>query len=90
MHRGPLGLTVMFKKKAPHMVDDVLINKAAIIERGVARVREEYEKDPATFATDFTRQDSAILNIQRACEHLGDFLECSAFILRKDAVGAAP
>jgi hypothetical protein len=43
------------------MADDVLINKAASIERCVARVREEYEKDPATFATDFTRQDSAVL-----------------------------
>jgi len=25
-------------------------------------------KDPASFANDFTRQDAAILNIQRACE----------------------
>jgi uncharacterized protein YutE (UPF0331/DUF86 family) len=50
------------------MVDDVLINKAASIERYVARVRQEYDKDPLTFATDSTRQDAAILNIQRACE----------------------
>jgi uncharacterized protein YutE (UPF0331/DUF86 family) len=50
------------------MVDDVIISKAAIIERCVARAREEYAKEPATFATDFTRQDAAILNIQRACE----------------------
>ncbi|MBF0611567.1 MAG: DUF86 domain-containing protein [Magnetococcales bacterium] len=50
------------------MVDDVVINKAAIIERCVARAREEYEKSPETFANDFTRQDAAILNIQRACE----------------------
>lgn len=38
------------------MADDVLINKAAAIERGVGRAREEYARDPATFATDFTRQ----------------------------------
>lgn len=50
------------------MADDVLINKAATIERCVKRAREEYDRDPATFATDFTRQDAAILNIQRACE----------------------
>lgn len=50
------------------MADDVLVNKAATIERCVARAREEYAKDPGTFATDFTRQDAAILNIQRACE----------------------
>lgn len=49
-------------------MSDVLINKAATIERCVKRAREEYDKDPDTFATDYTRQDAAILNIQRACE----------------------
>ena len=48
------------------MADDVLINKAATIERCVRRAREEYAANPDTFATDFTRQDAAILNIQRA------------------------
>jgi hypothetical protein len=41
------------------MVDDVLINKAATIERCIARVHEEYDKGPDTFALDFTRQDAA-------------------------------
>ena len=50
------------------MVDDVLINKAAIIERCVRRAREEYQAAGAHFATDFTRQDAANLNVQRACE----------------------
>lgn len=50
------------------MADDVLLNKASIIERCVARVREEHGKDPLTFGSDFTRQDAAILNLQRACE----------------------
>ncbi|UFH51464.1 type VII toxin-antitoxin system HepT family RNase toxin [Pseudomonas sp. KNUC1026] len=50
------------------MDDDVLINKAATVERCVARAREEYAKNPDTFATDFTRQDAAILNLQRACQ----------------------
>ncbi|WP_166455124.1 hypothetical protein [Duganella alba] len=48
------------------MVDDVIINKAASIERCVDRAREEYFKDPSTFGADYTRQDAAILNIQRA------------------------
>jgi len=39
------------------MLDDVLINKAASIERCVARASEEYQRDPTTFATDFTRQN---------------------------------
>jgi uncharacterized protein YutE (UPF0331/DUF86 family) len=50
------------------MADDVTINKAAVIERCVQRAREEYNQDPSTFATNFTRQDAAILNVQRACE----------------------
>lgn len=50
------------------MADDLLVNKAATIERCVARAREEYDADPESFAADFTRQDAAILNIQRACE----------------------
>ncbi len=48
--------------------DDIVLNKVATIERCVARAREEYAKGPSTFADDHTRQDAAILNIQRACE----------------------
>ena len=66
------------------MVDDVLINKAATIERCVKRAREEYERDPATFATDFTRQDAAILNIQRACEAA---LDMGQHLIRRDRLG---
>lgn len=66
------------------MADDVLINKAASIERCVARVREEYERNPATFATDFTRQDSAVLNIQRACEAA---LDMGQHLIRRERLG---
>lgn len=50
------------------MVDDVLLNKAASIERCINRVREEYAKAGTSFSIDYSRQDAAILNIQRACE----------------------
>lgn len=66
------------------MFDDVLINKAATIERCVARAREEYARDPATFATDFTRQDAAILNIQRACEAS---LDMGQHLIRRERLG---
>jgi uncharacterized protein YutE (UPF0331/DUF86 family) len=66
------------------MADDVLINKAAAIERCVRRAREEYEKDPASFATDFTRQDAAILNIQRACEAA---LDMGQHLIRRERLG---
>ena len=66
------------------MVDDLLINKAATIERCVARAREEYGKDPETFATDYTRQDAAILNIQRACEAA---LDMGQYLIRQQRLG---
>jgi len=50
------------------MVDDVAINKAAIIERCIARVREEHGGDPRSLTADQRRQDSIVLNLQRACE----------------------
>ena len=66
------------------MVDDVLINKAASIERCVARAREEYQADPAGFADNHTRQDAAILNIQRACEAA---LDMGQHLIRRDKLG---
>ena len=66
------------------MADDVLLNKAASIERCVARVKEEYAADPATFAVNFSRQDAAILNIQRACEAA---LDMGQHLIRRDKLG---
>ena len=64
--------------------DDVLINKSATVERCVARAREEYGHDPANFATDFTRQDAAVLNVQRACEAV---LDMGQHIVRREGLG---
>ena len=50
------------------MVRDILLNKAATIERCLSRVLEEYRGHEGELETDFTRQDSIILNLQRACE----------------------
>ena len=69
------------------MADDVLLNKAAIIERCVARAREEYEVDRATFAASFSRQDAAILNIQRACEAA---LDMGHHVIRRATLGLPP
>jgi uncharacterized protein YutE (UPF0331/DUF86 family) len=49
------------------MPDDTLLNKTQIILRCLARVREEYAHTPANLEQP-TRQDSIILNLQRACE----------------------
>ena len=47
--------------------NDVLYNKAAIIEKCLARIREVYDENPENLL-DFTKQDSIILNLQRASE----------------------
>ena len=66
------------------MADDVLVNKAATIERCVARAREEYAAAAPSFASDITRQDAAILNIQRACEAA---LDMGQHLIRKHGLG---
>lgn len=66
------------------MADDVLINKAAVIERCVRRVREEYAAAGDGFDTDFTRQDAAVLNIQRACEAA---LDMGQHLIRREKLG---
>lgn len=49
------------------MASDVIYNKIEIIERCLKRIQEVYEANPANLE-DYTKQDSIILNIQRACE----------------------
>ncbi len=66
------------------MRDDVLINKAATIERCVARARQEFDHDPTTFETNFSRQDAAVMNIQRACEAA---LDMGNHVIRRDRLG---
>ncbi|MER2260732.1 MAG: DUF86 domain-containing protein [Psychrobacillus sp.] len=48
-------------------MNDVILNKTTTIERCVNRIHEVYEGNPENLK-DFTKQDSIILNIQRACE----------------------
>jgi len=55
-------------KAADVTADAVLIAKAGIVGRSVARARQEYQKDPVSFALDLSRQDAAILNIVRGCD----------------------
>lgn len=66
------------------MADDVVLNKVATIERCVARAREEYAAAGETFASNFSRQDAAILNIQRACEAA---LDIGHHLIRRDKLG---
>jgi uncharacterized protein YutE (UPF0331/DUF86 family) len=49
------------------MKNDVILNKISVIERCINRIQEVYANDPSNLK-DYTKQDSIILNIQRACE----------------------
>ncbi|ULA63835.1 MAG: hypothetical protein LZF86_110535 [Nitrospira sp.] len=50
------------------MADDVVLNKAANIERCLQRIQEEYAGDRQNLTANQTKQDAIILNLQRACE----------------------
>lgn len=49
------------------MKSDVILNKISTIERCVKRINEEYANHPDNLEN-YTKQDSIVLNIQRACE----------------------
>jgi uncharacterized protein YutE (UPF0331/DUF86 family) len=49
------------------MIDDIVLNKTEIIKKCVQRIHEEYADNPDNL-NNYTKQDSVILNIQRACE----------------------
>ncbi|PET78063.1 hypothetical protein CN514_00265 [Bacillus sp. AFS001701] len=49
------------------MNNQVILNKISTIERCINRINEVYDNNPLNLK-DYTKQDSIILNIQRACE----------------------
>lgn len=48
------------------MADDVVLAKLEIIEKSIKRINEEYSKD--ALRSNLTKQDSIILNLERACQ----------------------
>lgn len=60
-------LSIRLWKRGQFLVSDIILNKISVIERCLARVREVYGNDGDNL-DDFTKQDSIVLNIQRACE----------------------
>ncbi len=64
----------------------VVLNKVQTIERCVVRARADYAEDPANFATHYQRQDSAILNVLRACEAAIDLAQ---HILSSESLGVS-
>jgi uncharacterized protein YutE (UPF0331/DUF86 family) len=50
------------------MADDVILNKAASIERCLRRIEQEYAGAERNLIGNQTKQDAIVLNLQRACE----------------------
>lgn len=50
------------------MADEVVLNKAAVIERCLKRIGEEYEGHEDELEINYTRQDAIVLNLLRASE----------------------
>ncbi len=66
------------------LVPDVMINKVQSIQRCIRRARDEYLQAGEAFATDYTRQDAAILNVTRACEQA---IDLANYIIRQSRLG---
>lgn len=65
-------------------MDDVIVKKVASIERCILRVKEEYDKAGGQFDHDYSRQDAAILNLQRACEQA---IDIANYLVKKNKWG---
>jgi uncharacterized protein YutE (UPF0331/DUF86 family) len=63
---------------------DIVINKIQSIQRCVRRAREEYQADCDGFATNYTRQDAALLNVLRACETA---IDLANYVIRDRKLG---
>ena len=50
------------------MADDVVLNKAASIERRLQRIQAEFAGNRNNLETSQTKQDAIVLNLQQACE----------------------
>ncbi|MBI5190914.1 MAG: DUF86 domain-containing protein [Nitrospirae bacterium] len=83
-------------------MDDIIVNKSQSIHRCIDRAREDYAAAGDAFREDYVRQDSAVLNVTRACEQAIDLAnhilksrkmgiptssaECFALLARKDVI----
>jgi uncharacterized protein YutE (UPF0331/DUF86 family) len=67
------------------MADDVILNKAASIERCLQRILEEYAGDNQNLVANQTKQDAIILNLQRACETA---IDLAMYVVNQRRLGA--
>ena len=66
------------------MADDVVLNKAARIERCLARISEEYGGKREHLYDNQTKQDAIVLNLLRACETT---IDLAMYVVRHKGLG---
>lgn len=62
---------------------DVVLNKIATIKRCIIRINEEFT-DEISFKKNYTKQDSVVLNLQRACEAS---IDIANYLIKKNNLG---
>ncbi|MGA6828163.1 type VII toxin-antitoxin system HepT family RNase toxin [Nitrospira sp. NS4] len=67
------------------MADDVILNKAASIERCLQRILEEYAGNNQNLVANKTKRDAIILNLQRACETA---IDLAMYVVNQRRLGA--
>ncbi|MCW8957718.1 MAG: DUF86 domain-containing protein [Gammaproteobacteria bacterium] len=65
-------------------MDDVLINKATIIEHCLKRLDDLYPGHEHELETNLDRQDAILLNLQRACEAA---IDAAMHLVRRNRLG---
>ena len=63
---------------------DVILNKIATIEKCLNRIGEEYNDSKEIFCTNFTKQDSVILNLERASQAT---IDIATHIIKNEKLG---
>ena len=66
------------------MPDDIILNKAETIEKCLERIRTEYAGTSSNLLDNVTKQDSIILNLERACQAAVDM---GMRVVRKKKLG---
>ena len=66
------------------VIDNVILNKSATIERCIRRVEEEYKGSESELASNYTKQDSIILNLERLSQAA---IDLAAHIVRIRKLG---
>lgn len=66
------------------MNDDIIINKIETIKRCLSRIKEEYVTFESNLESNYTKQDSIILNLERAAQAS---IDLSTHIIRIKSLG---